>query len=63
MSALYYFRLPLLHVIDGTCVVCALQSTLTAVCFVASPQCFSSFLLFLRPLGVKGGVVSIPQVL
>ena len=43
MSALDYFRSSLLYMIDGACVVRALESTLAAVCFpavrfAASPQ-------------------------
>ena len=59
MFALYCFWPSLLHMIDGACIVCALQSTLAAVCFAAvrfaaSPQHgFFFLLLFLRPLGVK----------
>ena len=66
MFALYYFWPSLLHMIDGPCIVCALQSTLAAVCFTAvhfaaSPQ--RGFFLsssFSSPLGCERVVWALP---
>ena len=55
MSAFYYFRSSLLHVIDGACVAHASQSMLAAVRFAASPQRgFFFFFLFLSLCPLSG---------